>query len=137
MARPVLGPAPARRARDGRFGERSLDGSAVYAEKNWGAAFADHWWWGQATGRGLRGRPHPRRRADGGGGVDAARLVTLAPPFARTVARAGGGEWHIRARSPRWRVELEGEAGDALRLPVPLPAQRRLEVRSSHHLSGR
>ena len=28
---------------------RSLDGCTVYAEKNWGAAFAAHWWWGQAS----------------------------------------------------------------------------------------
>ncbi len=64
-------------------------------------------------------------------------LVTLSPPFARTVTRAGGGEWHVRARSPRWRVEIEGEASDPLLLPVPLPAERRLEVRSRHHLLGR
>ena len=33
----------------GHFGDRSLDGASAYAEKNWGAAFADHWWWGQAA----------------------------------------------------------------------------------------
>ena len=27
---------------------RRLDGCRVYAEKNWGGAFAGHWWWGQA-----------------------------------------------------------------------------------------
>ena len=63
-------------------------------------------------------------------------LIALAPPLARTVARAGGGEWQIRARSPRWRVEIEGEASDPLLLPVPLPSERRLEVRSRHHLLG-
>jgi hypothetical protein len=64
-------------------------------------------------------------------------LITLAPPLARTVARAGGGEWGIRARSPRWRVELEGEAAAPLLLPVPVAGERRLEVRSRHHLLGR
>ena len=68
-------------------------------------------------------------------------LVTLAPPFARTVARAGGGEWHIRATSPRWRVEIEGEAtrrrcgsrpapdGAPARAPLqPPPARARSRV---------
>ena len=121
----------------GHYGDRSLDGTAVYAEKNWGAAFADHWWWGQGPGVAFAGgRVHgisPTAVAawtpDG--------LVTLAPPFARTVARAGGGEWRIEATSPRWRVEIEGEAADPLRLPVPIPAERRLELRSDHHLLGR
>lgn len=121
----------------GRFGDRSLDGATVYAEKNWGAAFADHWWWGQGEGVAFAGgRIHgvaPTAvvawTADG--------LITLSPPLARTVARAGGGEWHIRAHSPRWRVEIEGEASDPLLLPVPLPNERRLEVRSRHHLTGK
>ena len=64
--------------------------------------------------------------------------MSLAPPLARTVARASGGEWHIRARSPRHAIEIRGEAtGPPLRLPVPIPAERRLEVRSEHHLAGR
>ena len=121
----------------GRFGERSLDGTRAYAEKNWGAAFADHWWWGQGEGVAFAGgRIH---------GVAPTAVVawtpegltSLAPPLARTVARAGRGEWLIRASSPRWRVEIEGEAADPLLLPVPLPAERRLEVRSRHHLLGR
>ena len=121
----------------GRFGDRDLHGTQVYAEKNWGAAFADHWWWGQGEGVAFAGgRIHGVAPTavvawtpDG--------LVSLAPPLARTVARAGGGEWHIRAHSPRWRVEIEGEASDPLLLPVPLPRERRLEVRSRHHLLGR
>jgi tocopherol cyclase len=121
----------------------SLDGARVYAEKNWGTAFAAHWWWGQASledGAGVAfagGRVHGIAPTavvawtpDG--------LVSLAPPYARTVARASGGEWHIRARSPRHAIEIRGEAaGPPLRLPVPIPAERRLEVRSEHHLAGR
>ena len=120
----------------------SLDGARVYAEKNWGTSFASHWWWGQAS------------LDDGGVAFAGGRVhgvaptavvawtphgvVSLAPPLARTVARASGGEWHIRARSPRHAIEIRGEAtGPPLRLPVPIPAERRLEVRSEHHLAGR
>ena len=73
---------------------------SVYAEKNWGAAFADHWWWGQAArgrARSPAGASTASRRPRSRRGRPT-RLVTLAPPFARTVARAGGGEWHIRAQ---------------------------------------
>jgi hypothetical protein len=121
----------------GSYGDRSLDGAAVYAEKNWGAAFADHWWWGQGPGVAFAGgRIHgvAPTAVVAWTGDD---LVALAPPFARTAARAGNGEWHIRASSPRLRIEIEGEATDPLLLPVPLPKERRLEVRSRHHLLGR
>ena len=65
-------------------------------------------------------------------------LMTLAPPLARTLTRAGGGEWHVRARSPRWRVESSGEARATRSCcRVPIPGERRLEVRSRHHLHGR
>ena len=64
--------------------------------------------------------------------------MTLAPPLARTVARAGGGAWHVRAASARWRVEIEGEApGAPLSLASRSRRERRLEVRSRHHLLGR
>jgi hypothetical protein len=126
----------------GRFGERTLDGVSVYAEKNWGAAFAAHWWWGQASFEPGAGVAFAGGRVHGVAPTAIAvwtpsGLVSLAPPFARTVARAGGGDWHVRARSPRWRVELHGEApGAPLELPVPIPDERRLEVRSRHHLLG-
>lgn len=120
----------------GRFGERSLDGASVYAEKNWGAAFADHWWWGQGEHVAFAGgRIHGVAPTAVVAWTDDG-LVALSPPFARTVTRAGGGEWRIRARSPRWRIEVSGEAGDALELPVPV-ARGRLELRSRHHLRGR
>lgn len=126
----------------------ALDGASVYAEKNWGAAFAERWWWGQAAldggaagvafagGRvrhaGVAAAPTAvcAWRGDGG-------LVALAPPLARTVARVGGGEWQIRASSARFDVILEGQVElEPLRLPVPLPAARTLEPRSDHHLAG-
>ncbi len=123
--------------------EISLDGARVYAEKNWGTAFAAHWWWGQASLDGGAGVAFAGGRVHGVAPTAVVAwtpdgLVSLAPPIARTVARASGGEWHIRARSPRHTVEIRGEAaGRGLRLPVPIPAERRLELRSEHHLAGR
>jgi len=120
----------------GSYDGRSLDGTSVYAEKNWGAAFADHWWWGQGPGVAFAGgRIHGVAPTAVVAWTDR-ETIALAPPVARTVARAGGGEWHIRAHSPRWRIEIEGAADGGLRLPVPLPAERRLELRSNHHLTG-
>jgi len=121
----------------GAFGERSLDGAGVYAEKNWGAVFAAHWWWGQAEFVAFAGgRVHGVAPTAVAVWTDD-EVVTLAPPFARTVARAGGGEWSVRASNWRWSVEITGEARDPLLLPVPIPRERRLEVRSRHHLLGR
>jgi hypothetical protein len=120
----------------GSYGDRSLDGTDVYAEKNWGAAFADHWWWGQAPGIAFAGGRIHGIAPTAVVAWDDRTTIALAPPFARTIARAGGGEWHIRATSPRWRIELHGEAAGGLRLPVPIPRDRRLELRSNHHLTG-
>jgi hypothetical protein len=164
----------------GTYDGRSLDGVDVYAEKNWGAAFAEHWWWGQAPGIAFAGgRIHGVAPTAVVAWSDR-ETIALAPPLARTVARAGGGEWQIRATSPRWRVEIHGEAArvggeggrgaaraagesgrsaarpggesgrsgaraggesgrsaaGGLRLPVPIPAERRVELRSNHHLTG-
>ena len=127
---------------EGHFGDRSLTGASAYAEKNWGAAFADHWWWGQAPFGDDAGVAFAGGRVHGVAPTAVAvwtpdEVITLAPPLARTLTRAGGGEWHVRARSPRWRVELTGEARDPLLLAVPIPGERRLEIRSRHHLQGR
>jgi hypothetical protein len=120
----------------GHFGERSLDGAHAYAEKNWGAAFAEHWWWGQAEFVAFAGgRIHgvaPTAIAV----WTPAEIVTLAPPLARTRTWARDGEWRIMADSPRYHVELQGEAQNPLHLPVPIPHERRLEIRSRHHLLG-
>ena len=146
-ARPVLDAAPARRARARRGGSaRSLDGCRVYAEKNWGAAFAAHWWWGQAPlerrrRRGVRRRPAGRRRADGhrrSGRRDGLRPRWRRRSRAPSPGRAAGRGGSARAR-PRSQVELEGEARRRRR-PAPAgphPGERRLEQRSRHHLLGR
>jgi len=53
-------------------------------------------------------------------------------------AGAGGGEWRLRARSPLWTAELEGEAiHEPHVLPVPVSAERRAILRSEHHLAAR
>jgi Tocopherol cyclase len=121
--------------------------AATYAEKNWGAAFSEHWWWGQAF-------PEPEVCVAFAGGrlrfgpVDAAptaaivrvgsELVRLGPPGARMAAAASDGAWRIRGRSPRYRLLIEGEAAGtpAAALPVPLPAERALEPRSRQILAG-
>jgi hypothetical protein len=122
--------------------------AAAYAEKNWGAAFSDHWWWGQAfpdpdacvafAGGRIRLGPVPAAptavvvRAGG-------ELVRLGPPFAAMAAAASDGAWRIRGRSAMHSVLIEGEAdGTATAsLPVPLPQQRALEPRSRQVLAGR
>jgi hypothetical protein len=119
----------------GTLGTRAIDAHG-YAEKNWGAVFAAHWWWGQAEFVAFAGgRVHGVAPTAVAVWTDD-EVVTLAPPFARTVARAGGGEWSVRASNWRWSVEITGEARDPLLLPVPIPRERRLEVRSRHHLLG-
>ena len=65
------------------------------------------------------------------------RVMRLAPPFARLVTAVGARGWRVRARSPRWAVEVEGEAaGEPAVLPVPLPGERRVEDRSTQWLTG-
>jgi hypothetical protein len=120
------------------------DGATAYAEKNWGAAFTEHWWWGQAQGfaeadacvafaggRVLGGAPTAVvvRLED--------RVLRLAPPFAQLTTAIGEAGWRVRARSARWAVELEGEAaGSPAVLPVPVPEERRTVDRSQQYLAG-
>jgi hypothetical protein len=127
--------------------EVALD-AAAYAEKNWGAAFSEHWWWGQAfpdadvcaAFAGGRIRVGPVGAAPSAVVMRVgAELVRLGPPGARMATAATDGAWRVRGRSPRFSVLLEGEADDstAAALPVPLPAQRALEPRSRQVLAGR
>ena len=65
------------------------------------------------------------------------RVLRLAPPFARVVTAVGEAGWRVRARGPRWAVELEGSAAGAPAvLPVPVVAERRVEERSQQYLAG-
>jgi len=128
----------------GRVVGSGWDGATVYAEKNWGPRFTEHWWWGQAQGfpgadacvafaggRVLGGAPTSVvvRLED--------RVLRLAPPLAALTTAVGEVGWRVRARSPRWTVELEGEASGAPAvLPVPVPEGRRVVDRSQQYLAG-
>ena len=126
-------------------GERvRLAGASAYLEKNWGPGFAGRWWWGHAgafpggdvavafAGGPLLGRTAPATaivvRLGG-------QLIRFAPPLALVT----GEDWRVRARSVRFSVELEGEAGgtEPHVLPVPDVASGRVEMRSRQHLAGR
>jgi hypothetical protein len=123
-----------------------LDGALAYAEKNWGPAFAPHWWWGQAffepevcaafAGGPLRLLGHAVAPTAVVVRIGT-RVLRLTPPLARV--HAGPGGWHVRARSARWTVELEGEAtpDELYDLPVPVPGERATEPRSRQALAGR
>ena len=93
----------------GRVVGSGWDGAVVYAEKNWGPRFTEHWWWGQAQGfpgadacvafaggRVLGGAPTSvvTRVED--------RVLRLAPPFARVVTAVGETGWRVRSRSVGW-----------------------------------
>jgi hypothetical protein len=118
----------------------SLDGWEAYVEKNWGRDFPGVWWWGQAGfgdgamaafAGGRLGGPLAATALVVRAGPDVVRFV---PPLVR--ATAGGGEWRLSARSPRWSVTLEGEGRAPHILPVPVAAERRADMRSEHHLGG-
>jgi hypothetical protein len=134
-----------------QLGERtiSLSDATAYAEKNWGAAFTEHWWWGQ--GQAFPGADACVAFAGGrialgplGGAPTSVilrvedRLLRLAPPLARMAAAVGETGWRVRARSARYSLELEGEAAGAPAvLPVPVPGRREVEDRSRQFLAGR
>lgn len=125
-------------------GERiDLAGGFAYAEKNWGPAFAGDWWWGQgfldagttvafAGGRLAVGAPTAVVLSRGD------ELLRLSPPLARVTTSVADGAWRIRAASPRHRVDIEGDAtGEPHVLPVPVRLERRVQMRSRQHLTGR
>lgn len=119
------------------------DGATLYAEKNWGPRFTEHWWWGQAQG--FPGADACVAFAGGrvfGGAPTSVvvrvedRLLRLAPPFAALTTSVGETEWRVRARSARWTVELEGSAaGSPAVLPVPVAGERRVVDRSQQYLA--
>jgi hypothetical protein len=129
----------------------TFDGARGYAEKNWGGGFPSRWWWGQASGI---GDDEDACVAFAGGDVSIGPLA-LAPtalvvraggdvlrmvlPFAHVAANTADGAWRLRARSPRWSVDVEGDANGSRphRLPVPLPGERRLVDGPAQHFTGR
>jgi tocopherol cyclase len=122
-----------------------LDEASAYVEKNWGPGFAGRWWWGHAGAF-----PSPEATvAFAGGDVSllgwgvsptavvvrlGGEVLRLAPPLA-AVSVDG---WHVRARSARHSVDLQGEVGaEPHVLPVPDVVARRVDMRSEQHLAGR
>lgn len=126
----------------------SLQDAQVYAEKNWGAGFPDHWWWGQAQGferddvcvvfSGGVLTAGPLAATVGGVVVRVgAHLLRLTPPLARVHSQTDGQTWEVRARGLGYRVQILGTGrGDPHVLPVPLPTQRRNVDTDFEHLAG-
>lgn len=114
-------------------------GALVYAEKNWGSAFAGEWWWGQAfvgeaTVAFAGGRIH--------GLAPTAlvvslpdRLISLAPPLTWVRASTAPGCWRLEGGGVT--VEAEADPSRAHALPVPDPGEQHAELRSQQHLTGR
>jgi len=126
-----------------------LDGARAYAEKNWGPGFAGRWWWGQAAafpepelGVAFAGGHLPLLGASPAPSAVVVRLgrrvLSFWPPLARTRVRVGRGHWRLEAKSPRYRLEIEGQAGEAEThlLPVPELGAPRVEMRSQQALAG-
>lgn len=127
-----------------------LDGARGYAEKNWGPGFAGRWWWGQASA--FAHQPELGVAFAGGrlsllGACPAPtaavvrlgpRVLCFRPPVARARVAVADGHWRLRVTSPRYRLELEGEAWDAAPhiLPVPEPGARQVRMRSQQLLAG-
>jgi tocopherol cyclase len=130
-------------------GERiPLDGAHVYAEKNWGRAFPERWWWGQAdtfdAGDACMAFAGGPLRVAGLGLTPTLvairigeRLISLTPPLARTAASVGADSWRLRTRAPGYAVEIEGEGrGSSVRLPVPVRDRVAVAPRSTQALAG-
>jgi hypothetical protein len=130
-----------------------LGGFQAYAEKNWSprGGFPLRWWWGQAQGfddpelcvafAGGEVTVGPAR-LDASGLVlgRGGRVVRLGNPLLAPITVSADGErWAVRARGPRWSVELEGGAppGAAHVLPIPVPAERRSVPGAHEHLAAR
>lgn len=126
-----------------------FDGASLYAERNWGAGFPERWWWGEAHdfgdadvsvafSGGLLELGPVRRDVTGVVVRLGQRVIRVTPP-ALVRSEVGDGRWTVSARTPRYRIELEGEGAglDPHVLPVPLPAERRNVDTDFEHLAGR
>jgi hypothetical protein len=114
-----------------------FDAAEIYAEKNWGAGFPEHWWWGQAQGfersdvcvafGGGRLTAGPLAITVGGAVVRVGdAVIRFAPPLSTVRSETDGNRWEVRARGQGCRLHVVGNGvGQPHVLPVPLPAQRR------------
>jgi hypothetical protein len=118
-------------------GERwDLSSAVGYHEKNWGRDFPGDWWWGQAHGFDdpevcvafAGGRVH--------GLAPTAAVVALGDRVARyPLVRAGADGWSISA--PGLRIEGDATGAEPYVLPVPVSAERRVDMRATQYLAGR
>ena len=130
-------------------GTWSFDDALLYAERNWGAGFPERWWWGQAHdfggadvsvafSGGLLQLGPIRRDVTGVVVRLGDRVIRMTPP-ALVRSHVSDGRWTVRARTPRYQIDLDGD-GAGLEphvLPVPLPAARRNVNTDFEHLAGR
>jgi tocopherol cyclase len=120
----------------------------LYCERNWGAGFPLRWWWGQAHDFGgadvsvaFSGgllELGPLKRDVAGVVVRLEDRVLRITPPALVSSDCDVQRWHIDARTPRYRVILDGEGiseGPHV-LPVPLPAERRNIDTDYEYLAG-
>jgi hypothetical protein len=127
-----------------------LEGARAYAEKNWGPGFAGRWWWGQAdafpdrdVGVAFAGGRLPMLGVSPSPTAVVLRLggqvLRFVPPVARIRVAVGSHGWRVRVRSPRHRLELEGDADgeEPHLLPVPDVGDGRVDFRSQQLLAGR
>ncbi len=127
----------------------TFDNAELYAERNWGAGFPERWWWGQAHDFGdadvsvaFSGgllQLGPLRRDVTGVVVRLGKRVIRVTPPALVESEVGDGRWTVRARTPRYQIDLDGDGThlDPHVLPVPLPLERRNINTDFEHLAGR
>lgn len=127
----------------------TFDGAKLYAERNWGAGFPLRWWWGQAHdfgdddvcvafSGGLLSLGPIARDVNGIVVRVGSRVIRMTPPVL-VRSRVGDNQWHLRGRSLRYEIELEGDGRHLPPhvLPVPLPSERRNIDTDFEHLGGR
>ena len=127
----------------------TFDGARLYAERNWGAGFPQRWWWGQAHdfsgadvsvafSGGLLQLGPIRQDVTGVVVRLGDRVIRMTPP-ALVRSQLSDGRWTVRARTPRYQINLDGDGAglDPHVLPVPLPAERRNVDTDFEHLAGR
>jgi tocopherol cyclase len=63
----------------------------------------------------------------------------MGAPLAVVSADSGGGSWRLTGRSPRYRVDIDGDANGTAphKLPIPLPNERRVVDGAVQHFNGR
>lgn len=135
-----------------------LAGWQVYGEKNWGrGGFPTAWWWGQAhgfaepsacvafaggritAGPSILGRRWETEVTALVVALPGGRVLRLGNPGSSAVrSTIGPGQWLLRGRSARWRVEVEGcaDPAEAFVLPVPLVEEGRNVPGDLEHLTG-